>query len=105
MIHWARHGSRLWPNTVGLSNVCLLLCNEFPPRIRDSVSWLWPLALRTHRSLVLKVFHNIDQTVYVIHVFLLGTQRPIKLIPTQLTIMAVDQSENLFLHAFSGSVP
>ena len=28
-----------------LSNVCLLLCNEFPPRIRDPVAWLWPLAL------------------------------------------------------------
>lgn len=42
--------------TAGLSNVCLLLCNEFPPHIRDPVSRLWPLSLRTHQSLVLKVF-------------------------------------------------
>src|ERR1700752_4392927 len=51
--------------------------------------------------LTLKVFYNIDQTVFAIHVFLLATQRPVKLIPTQLTIMAVDHSENLFLHTFS----
>src|SRR6266849_10066238 len=42
---------RLNPDQQGIcsatlsSKVCLLLCNEFPPRIRDPVSRLWPLAL------------------------------------------------------------
>ncbi len=29
----------------GLANVCLLLCYELPPHLRDPVSRLWPLAL------------------------------------------------------------